>query len=392
MPIKKIVIDRADRIFQLPPDVTSFVTTEPRRTLGRSIETIDLASFSWQSFTEADVSRSMGVEEATPDALTELKEAIADWFLSVHRVRVDPKKEILVGGSISSLIYSLTLAFVDSGDLVFHPDLGIPLYRKVTAACGGQPVGYRVSAKTDWLPDLGRVHTRLGRVSRVLILNSPHNPTGSCLSEREMAELVHTASRENIVLVNDAAYQSIPSRMPVSLLGVPGGRKVGVEVYSMSYLLGLPQYPMGFVAGHRDMIAGIKASFRLVKPYLPAHFVSMALNAIRQYPSQDLEEVRRRLNESAIEATRLLKLLDLQKTGYDGVPFVWARIERRRRSAAIAQLLYRRSRIAVVPGTAFGENGEGYIRFSLTAPAEAYRSACERVKRKLKLFRSTGEQ
>lgn len=388
MIVKKVVIDKANRIYQLPPDIFSFTRDRTAPPLLRKIELLDLARFRWPIAADTqDVTSEACFAKASTADLNRLKETLAEWFLAQHKVKINPVREIFLGGSISDCLLCLALAFIDNGDIVFVPELGVPLYRKVTTACGGQPVTYALSYKTNWQPDFERINTRLGRVARLLFLNSPHNPTGIALNEKEMENLVWMATRENIVIVNDAAYQSVSSRSPVSLMSVDGGKKVGAEVYSFSYLLGLPHLPFGFVVGNKDVISGLESASSLMPAFIPEAYVEMAIAALRKFPAEGLQAVRKHLARSAAEATKLMNLLALEKSNHDTIPFLWTKIEGRRQSTNHANLLYHRSRILTAPGSAFGDGGEGFLRWSLTASAEDYQTALERIKKKQRILK-----
>jgi len=393
MLIKKVVIDKANRLYQLPPDIRSFVPSEPKRSLVKRTESLDLATFTWPVGGESGkVPGQTGLQAASQKRLINLKEELAGWFRTYHGVKIEPSKEIFIGGPISSLMFTISLAFINNGDIAFVPELGIPLYRRVTTACGGETVSYSVSSKNNWLPDFERVHTRLGRVAGILFLNSPHNPTGAELREKELADLVWLASRENIIIVNDAAYAAISNRKQVSLMSINGGKRVGVEVYSFAYNFGLSVAPFGFVVGNREVIHGLKLASRVVSNFIPEYYINMALSAIRQFPNDLLKETRATIACNLAEGTRLLSMLGLEKVGFDTVPFIWAKIERRRQAATAAALLYRRNRILVVPGTAFGDSGEGFLRFSLTALPALYSSAVERLMRRRKHAKLGGDK
>ncbi len=390
---KKIIIDKANRLYQMAPGVLSLMRAERRKPLLKRVELLDLATFSWPVEYDSDMHLKAGaLEPASRERISELKEAVAEWLGAHHKVKVNPEREVFVGGRISSLMFGLALSYIEHGDIAFVPDVGIPLYRRVITACSGEPVGYPLNARNDWLPDFDRLSTNLGRVSRVLFVNTPHNPTGAELSEKEMSHLVWTAARENVLVVNDAAYQSVSSRLPVSLLSVPGGKQVGVEAYSFSYLLGLPPLPFGFVAGNREAVGALKLASELMPAFIPDFYVDLALHGLRTFPSHNLKQLRNMFEETSAEAAALLNKLYLEKAGQTTVPFLWARIERRRHSGTAARLLYRRSRILVAPGTGFGESGQGYLRFSLTAGPESYRKAAARLKRKMRLFQTKDDE
>jgi aspartate/methionine/tyrosine aminotransferase len=390
--IKRVIIDKANRLYQMPLDVLSFLPSGERKLTVRRADLIDLASFRWPiSFTPDQIPSLEQMLPASTERLNNLKEEIAGWFAAHHQVKLNTK-EVLIGPGISALVYASALAYIDHGDLAFVPGLGLPLYRRAVVACGGDAVGYGISAKLDWKPDFSKVGTRLGRVARVLYINTPHNPTGSELNDRELGSLVVAASRENLLIINDAAYHSIPSRLPISLLSIDGGKRVGVELYSFSYLFGLPPLPFGFAVGNREALNGFGGALSLFAAPIPDYFVEFALRAIRQYPDTPIKTVRTMVQRASAEASNLLTELALDPVGAATVPFLWTRIDRRRPATTIARLLYRRSRVLVVPGTSFGENGQGFLRFSLTAKPEAFVEAAGRIKRRLKLLgeRETG--
>jgi aspartate/methionine/tyrosine aminotransferase len=394
MLIKKVLIDKANRLYQLPPDIMAFAESDRQRAFHRRADLIDLASFRWPvEFDEDQLPNREGLLPADRERTNQLKEELAAWLARQFGTRTVATREIFVGGSISTLVYQMALAYIDSGDIAFVPSLGIPLYRKVVTACNGEPVSYSISAKNDWMPRFDRLNSRLGRVARLLFLNSPHNPTGAELSEKEMTELAWLAGRENILLVNDAAYAAIPSRQPVSLLSIRGGRKVGVELYSFSYQFGLPPLPFGFAVGSREAVNGLQAAARLIPAPIPRFYVDLALRALRKYPGRHLRHVRSTVTKATAETNHLLDLLKLETAGTSSVPYLWAKIARRGLAVNLARLLFKRYRILVAPGPSFGENGEGYVRFCLTAGADAFAKAAARIrKRKVLTPKGKGEE
>jgi len=392
MLVKKVLIDRANRLYQMPPDILEFAESSQKKGLLRRKDTLDLASFRWPvDFDEDQLPDSEGLEPAKAEKVALLKEQLAEWLEKRYHTRVLADKEIFIGGRISTLVHQLAIAYIDAGDVAFVPGLGIPAYRRAIIACNGEPISYTISSKNDWMPQFDRLSSRLGPVARMLFLNSPHNPTGAELSEKEMSELAWLAGRENILLINDTAYSSIAQRQPVSLLAVRGGKRVGVELNSFSYQFGLPQLPFGYVVGNREVISGLKKVSRLSPGYMPAYFVNLAIEAIRRFPNEGLKQVREVAARASAESSHLLELLHLEATGYTGVPFVWAQIEKRTPATTTARLLLKKYRILTAPGSAFGETGEGYLRFCLLAGAEVFSQAATRVKKR-RLLKPRDEQ
>lgn len=386
--IKKVLIDKANRLYQFPPDIFSFMRETGKKPIIKKAEIIDLGRFNWNiPFDEKLKIDTGSLNAAKPDKLKQLKEALADWFYELHKIRLNPLKEIFIGGRISSMILSTALAFVDSSDIVFVPELGLPSYRKAVTTAGGEPVSYAISNKNEWLPNFERLSTRLGRVARLLFLNSPHNPTGTVLSQQDLENLIWVAARENIALVNDAAYQSVSDAKKNSLIGIKDGKRVGVELHSFSYTFGLPHLPFGFAIGYKELIEGITQTSSLAPAFIPDYYVDLALDAIRKYPSEMIQQKKKDFKKTAVEASRLFELISLENMSSGSIPFLWAKLPRRKSSHTFASQLYRKYRIICAPGSVFGDTGEGYLRFSLTASPGSYTKAYDRIKKRLRLLK-----
>lgn len=381
MLVKKVLIDRADRLYQMPPDVLDFARPLLGKRLLPGSPILDLASLNWPGTPDADESQKpASLNPATPEQIALFKESLADWLTQYYSDSRIAPREIFLGNGIRSLVWLTSLAFVDHGDPALVPGLGIPCYRKAVTAAGGTPVPYSLSPKNNWMPDFKKLSARIGQAVRVCFINSPHNPTGAELDEPTLQQLVERASRENMLLVNDACYHGIPSRKPLSIMAVEGGRKVGLELYSFSYLLGLSPIPFGFAVGHRHLIAALEAASQVLPPYIPKGFVDMASQGLRQTSAKSLQTLRQQFASTAAEARQMLETIGIESVSPPTVPFIWARLPERRNSVAFARTMLRRYRILIAPGTGFGEVGQGFVRVSLTAPVDRYTEATERIK------------
>lgn len=385
--IKKILIDKANRTYQLPPDIFSFLPDNDKPSLIKKTELIDLGKFNWNVPYDEELDINPTALQTAPiSKIQQLKESIADWIYEQHKVRINPKKEIFIGSGISQILFSTALAFIDPGDVVFVPELGLPLYRKVTTAAGGETVSYSVSSKNDWKPSFRKLSTRVGHVSRLLFLNTPHNPTGCTLNQNELELLISVASKENIAIINDAAYQSVAGQQNTSLVGTKNGKRIGMEVYSFSYQFGLPQLPFGFAVGSKEMIEGLSQTSTLFPNHIPEYYVDLALEGVRKFPSENITVLKKELLKSKAEAEKLFELLNIESNSSNILPFIWGQLSKRKSANKFAIQLFRKYRILTVPGTVFGNNGEGFIRLSLTAPPSDYQQAYSRIKKKLSLL------
>ncbi len=374
--IKKIILDKADRIYHFPFDPEEYF---PKRTIAvreKSLAVIDLGHFRWPGVipeTGADM------QMATGDDFLKLKKILSDWLKKECNLKVNPRREIYIGHGIRRIMLDLNLAFVETGDIVLCPEPGMPVYRKNVICAGGVPVSYTLSEKTNYKPSLKRIAAKLGKAARIMILNNPHNPLGSILDETELEELVRMASKENLFIVNDAAYCSLTSDKYISPLSIPGGDRVAAEIFSIPFAFGLGPLPFGFAVGSSEIIAGLETIGRATGLFIPKGWIELAIKGIENFPDAGLKETRKNIQQSRLAAREMAEEIGWKSFSGDGSPFIWLRIPRRRQSSAFAAALLRRRKILTLPGTAFGESGEGYLRLSLTASAEDYRAARERL-------------
>ena len=389
--IKKVVLDKADRLYHFPFDMEDFF---PRRALKageKRIPTIDLGRFHWSIESGPPISDKNALAMANSEDFARLKEAISNWFSEEYNVRIDPRKEIYIGQGIHRVIFDICLAYVEYGDIVLCPEPGMPFYRRMVISVCGIPVTYPVTEKNDYKPSFARLSSNLGKATKILILNNPHNPCGTMLEDTEMSELLRIASRQNLFIINDAAYCSLTEEKYLPLRAIPGGEKVSLEIFSIPFTFGLPYLPFGFAIGPPGVISGLDTIRKTIGITIPKPWIEATIKVIESFPSPELKDIRRRFDQSRLEANRLVDLMDWGVAGGKSCPFLWVKIPERKQSGSYAAALLRRKRILTLPGTAFGEIGEGYMRFSLSAPPEEYKEAYDRLSKRLTLRPSRGE-
>ncbi len=379
--IKKVVLDKADRLYHFPFDIEDFF---PKRTIKASekkVPTLDLGRFNWP-VPAGDSSNKNVFEPSSADDFDLLCETLANWLSREFSITVNPRKEIYIGQGIHRIIFDICQAFVEYGDIVLCPEPGLPIYRRLVISSGGVPITYQIYTRSDYKPSLSQLDSNLGKAAKILILNNPNNPVGMLQDETELDEMIHLASRKNLFIVNDAAYCSLAEEKFRPFRSLPGGSKVSLEVFSIPFTFGLPYVPLGFAVGPADVINPLDTIRKTIKCTIPKSWISDCLKAIKNYPDNELKNVRKKINQSRLEAHRMAEKAGWKTIGGKSCPFLWVRIPERKQSATYASALLRRKRILTLPGTAFGETGDGYLRLSLTATPETYNKATERLSRK----------
>jgi LL-diaminopimelate aminotransferase len=385
--IKKVVLDKADRLYHFPLDIDDYF---PRRTLStsqRRLPLIDLGHFHWPISDENLKPSADPLKLATPQDLLLLKQTLSSWLEANYSISADPRREIYIGHGIRRIIFDLCLAFVEPGDMVLCPEPGMPAYRRCVIAAGGIPISYLLTEKSDHKPSFKKLSPSLLKTAKIIILNNPHNPLGSILDDISLSELIQIASKNNIFVVNDAAYSCLSWEKYFSLLSIYKGEKVALEIFSFPFTFGLPHTPLGFAVGSSEIVNGLETAGKVAGLFIPKASIEIILNAIKNYPSEELRKAKREIDHSRLAAIQLAEQFGWKVMGCGNSPFVWLRIPGRRQSLTFANTLLRRRGILTLPGTAFGESGEGYLRLSLTAEANDFKAAGERLSRRI-IFRN----
>ncbi len=310
--------------------------------------------------------------------LPELREAFSNFYKGKFGVTINPEHEILPLMGSKEGIMHVSMAFLNIGDEVLIPNPGYPTYSSVTKLVGAVPKYYRLTEENAWFPDLGALREQDLSKVKMMWIGYPHMPTGATADHAQLTALVAFAKEYDILLVNDNPYSFIMNNDPVSLLSVEGAKEVAMELNSLSKTFNMAGWRVGMVlgsAGHIDAVLKVKSNMD------SGMFYGIQKGAIAALESgQDWFD---RLNQ--VYASRrdlMFRLADKLGCTYDKKTvglFVWAKLPEKHTSAEkfIDEVLYQKN-IFITPGTIFGSNGEGYIRFSLCVTEEKIREAIGR--------------
>ncbi|MDR1069981.1 MAG: aminotransferase class I/II-fold pyridoxal phosphate-dependent enzyme [Gracilibacteraceae bacterium] len=305
--------------------------------------------------------------------LPELTAAAAAWYGRRFGVAIDPETEVtsLLGSQDGLAHLCLTLA--DPGDTVLVPEPCYPVFADGARLAGAEIVFMPQRPENNWLIDLDAIPDRVARRAKLMIVCYPNNPTTAAAPPGFYEKLTAFAKARDIAVLHDNAYSELvfDGGRAGSFLGVPGARDVGLEFNSLSKTYGLAGARIGFALGNREMIARLK----LLKSnidfgvFLPVQKAAVAaLNG-----PQDCVAVAR----AAYERRRDLLTAEFSRVGWPIKPspatmFVWAALPPFFRGGCedFAEQLMRLSGVVVIPGTAFGPSGEGYVRIALVRSEE----------------------
>ncbi|HOW36233.1 MAG TPA: LL-diaminopimelate aminotransferase [Candidatus Omnitrophota bacterium] len=386
MPIN---IDYSERLKQLPPYLFVEIDKAKREAKAAGRDIIDLGvgdpdlptpKFIVEALNKA-AQDGANHHYAFDSGLKELRVAIAEWYQGRFGVRLDPDTEIypLIGSKEG--IAHLPLAVVNPKDKVLVPDPCYPVYRSATIFAGGKVVSLPLKAKNEFLPDLEKVEKTEG--AKLMYLNYPNNPTSAVAPKEFLAKLVSIAQAKGIVLASDLAYSEIyyDEQKPSSILEIEGAKDVAIEFHSLSKTFSMTGWRLGWACGNAKLISALAKVKANVDSGIFQAIQIAGIAALKGDP-REISDMR-----AVYQERRDCLINGLRSIGWKIPPpkaafYVWAKIPKNfNNSMEAAQTFLEKANIVMTPGVGFGENGEGYIRMTLTVPKERLTQAVERIQK-----------
>ena len=310
--------------------------------------------------------------------LPELRKSMADFYQNNFNVMLNPNSEILPLMGSKEGIMHISLAFLNEGDHVLIPNPGYPTYTSVTNLVGAVPIYYDLKENNNWEPDFEELEKLDLSKVKLMWIGYPHMPTGARGSLQLFEKLVAFAKKHKILLINDNPYSFVLNDNPMSLLQVEGAKDVALELNSLSKTFNMAGWRVGMVMGNASCIDSILKVKSNMDSGMFFGIQKGAIEALKSdkswFAEQNIIYKRRRvLTEQLAEKLGC-------KVYKEGVGlFVWAKLPEGITSSEkfIDEILYDKH-IFITPGTIFGSNGEGYIRFALCVKEEKIQEAIER--------------
>ncbi len=301
--------------------------------------------------------------------IPELRKSIASFYSKYYQVDLDYRNEILpLMGSKEGILH-ISMAFLNQGDQALIPDPGYPTYASVTRLVEAEPVSYPLKEDKKWWPDLNEIEKKDLSKVRIMWVNYPHMPTGSNGSNTLFEELIAFGKKHNILIVNDNPYSFILNNDPKSILSIPEAKDVAIELNSLSKTFNMAGWRVGMVVGKSDFIEAIlkvKSNMDSGMFYGIQQGAVKALNLSRDWFAQ-LNEIYEKRRKAVWEiCDKINCTYDKNSTGL----FVWAKIPAGKKASEMTDEILYKYDVFITPGTVFGDQGEGYIRFSLCVDVE----------------------
>ena len=298
--------------------------------------------------------------------LPELLKAVQYRYEKRFGVRVETDEIMSVYGSQECMAH-IGMVFCNPGDTILVPNPGYPMFEMSGIMAKANLEYYTIKEENGYLPDLDHIPEETLKRAKYMIVSYPLNPVCVCAPDEFYPKLIDFAKKNEIVILHDNAYSDIiyTRKQGRSFLSFEGAKEVGVEFYSLSKSYNLTGARISFVVGNREIIE----KFRTLRSqidygiFLPIQYAAIAALT---GPDDFIEEQRQQY-----EARNRALCGGLRKIGWNvpdsqGPMFVWAKIpEGYESSADFCIRLMERTGVIVTPGSAFGSEGEGYVRMAL---------------------------
>jgi LL-diaminopimelate aminotransferase len=309
--------------------------------------------------------------------------AAAVWYEREFGVRLDPDKNFgQLIGSKEGLAH-LAWAYADPGDVVITPNPGYTVYKVNSQMAGAEVYETPLKEENGFLPVLEDIPSEIARRAKLFYVCYPHNPTGAIATPDFYQDLVAFCRQNDILLVNDMAYATVAFdgyRNP-TVMQVRGAEDIAIEFHSLSKMFNMTGWRLGFALGNADAVQTLQR--------LKSNIDSKAFPAIAEAGAYALTDLNNDDTLAIYEKRRDFLCDGLNSIGWrvnkpKATFYVWARVPREdMTSAEFCAELLKRAHIVAIPGTGYGDQGEGYVRMSLTLlgdkEGERFREAVKRI-------------
>jgi LL-diaminopimelate aminotransferase len=378
----------ADRVVNLPPYV--FATVE-KRIAAQQAKGVDVISLGIGS---PDLAPPQFIIDAMYQSALKpgthgyagyygtpgLRKAIAEYYGRRFQVELDENSEIrpLIGSKEG--LANMALAFIDPGDVALSPDPGYPTYSMGAQMAGGDSFALPLREKANYLVDFEAIPDAVAAKATLLWLNYPNNPTGVGAPLEFLERAVAYARQHDILICYDNPYCDLTfdGYVAPSILQLPGAKDVAVEFNSLSKTYNMAGWRVGMAVGNAEAIAAlttIKTNIDsgIFRPLQDA--ATVALTSDQSWIAERNATYQRRRDI----IMNWLPTLGMSAQVPVGALYVWAKVPAGVDCQELALTVLEKAGVWLTPGTAFGEQGNGYMRLSLCVPEERLREAGERI-------------
>jgi aspartate aminotransferase len=311
-----------------------------------------------------------------------LREAIGQYLRDTRNLRVSPEHVVIAPGCKIALFMAL-MALIDPGDEVLYPDPGFPGYSSITLGFSGVPVAFELSERNHLQPDPDEIASKITPRTKILITNSPGNPTGTVYTDEVQRRIAELAVKHDLVVLSDEIYaRIIYGGKYVSMLSYPGMEEQTLIIDGFSKSFAMTGWRLGYTVAPAHIVSALQMlavnSYTCVAEFSQYGAIEALRDSTGATPRMVAEFAKRR--EQFVRD--LNRVSGFRCQAPEGAFYAWVNISDTGMTAEeLCRIMLEEAGVAAIPGAAFGAAGTEFVRFSFASSTATLREAMERIQR-----------
>jgi aspartate aminotransferase len=326
----------------------------------------------------------------SPRGIPALREAITHYLKRTRSVQAAPEQVLIAPGCKMALSLAM-MALIEPGDEVLYPDPGFPIYPSFVRGLGAKPVPFFLEERNRFQPDLREMASKISPRTKVLIFNSPNNPTGTVFSEAALSQIAELATKHDLWVLADELYARILfGGVYKSIWSLPGMAERTVIIDGFSKSFAMTGWRLGYAVAPQRVINAM--DLLVLNTFTcAAEFTQVAaVEALRDSTDAVDAMVAEYRKRRDLFVSGLNRIAGFRCLPPEGAFYAWVNIEDTGLAAQeLATILLEEAGVAAIAGAAFGSAGKNYLRFSLVSARNLLEEALERIERVSTRWRAT---
>lgn len=312
----------------------------------------------------------------------ELREAIAQKELLNNHVAYEPS-EVLVTVGVGEGTYAAFAALIEEGDEVLVPDPVWLNYIHVPASLGAVPVSYSLKEEDDFQMDVKELERKITKRTKMIVIIDPSNPTGGVFTEDTLKQVAEIAIRYDLFVLSDEIYEQLvyDGAKHISIASLPGMKERTITLSGFSKGYSMTGWRLGYMCAPKEIIEACVRVHQYTITCASSFVQEAAITALKDC-DEEVEAMRKEYQRRKDYVVKALNEIDgISCNNPKGAFYIFVNIKKlQKTSMEVAEYLLETAKVAVVPGSAFGEGGEGDLRLSYACSYEELVEACRRIK------------
>ncbi|MFH1282531.1 MAG: pyridoxal phosphate-dependent aminotransferase [bacterium] len=380
----------ADNFSEIIPSASMQISEQAEELKKKGVDIIDL------SIGEPDFDAPKHVNDAAKKAITdhkthytagrgipELRKAVAKKLAFYNKINVDPEKEIIIIPGAKQAVFYAIAALINPGDEVLIPDPYWLSYPDIVKLVRGKPISVCSNEDNEFQPDISELEGSLTPKTKAIIINNPTNPTGMVWEKNYLQKLADFTIKHNLIVISDEIYEKIifDGKSLISMASIPEMRERTITINGFSKSYAMTGYRIAYAAGSGWLIDQMYKAHQHIATSASTISQYAALAALEgpQIEADFMVEEYQKRRELLSEGIKAIPYLSLLKPS--GTFYAFLNIKKLNVSSLqAAKIFLEKINIAAVPGSAYGESGEGFLRLSFATSQDNIKLAVQRMK------------